>query len=170
MASAAELCPYGQPGTKLWVRENFRLGKGYDDGGKPSDAPPFASIHYEADGPAPDWAGRLRPSIFLPRWASRITLVVDAVRMERLHAITAEDAKAEGLSTITKDGGRTWKFGIPDRDGLPGTDNTGWPWADWDVDPRRAFERLWRSINGDASWDANPWVWVVGFSIVEVRK
>lgn len=102
----------------------------------------------------------------MPRWASRITLEVTGIRVERLQDISEEDAIAEGLSGITKDG-KLIKYGIPDQDGLPGTDNTGWPWRDWQKDPRDAYRRLWESINGRGSWDANPWVWVVEFKRVE---
>jgi hypothetical protein len=156
-------CPYGAPGGRLVVRENYRITSPWDGRKVPKVPVP---IHYEADGPAPEAFGNLRPSIFLPRWASRLTLAVTGVRVERLHDITEADARAEGLSTVTKDGGRTWKFGISDRDGLPGTDDDGWPWTDWDRDPCKAFATLWRRINGAKSWTANPWVWVVAFERV----
>lgn len=91
------------------------------------------------------------------RWASRLTLYVTDVRVERLQDIGEADAQSEGLQTLSKDG-RTWKWGIPDRDGLPGTDDCGWPWADWQTDPRAAYARLWNVINGPGAWEANPWV------------
>jgi hypothetical protein len=147
-------CPYGAPGDRLWVRETF-----YD----PLDG---QSVMYRADGELDanlwDAGVRWQPSIHMPRRASRITLEITAVRVERLQDISEADAIAEGLKRITKDGGATVKHGIPDRDGLPGTDDTGWPWRDWSADPCVAFRRLWESINGPGSWDANPWVWVVG--------
>lgn len=102
----------------------------------------------------------------MPRWASRITLEVTGVRIERLQGITEDDAKAEGLSTVTKDG-KLWKWGIPDRDGLPGGCDVGWPWTQWDADPCAAFRRLWDGIyQDDKAWDANPWVWVTEFRMV----
>lgn len=105
-----------------------------------------------------------RESPIMPRQASRIALDVLSVGIERLQAIGADDVAAEGLRKITKDGS-LWKWGIPDRDGLPGTDDHGWPWRKWDVDPRAAFARGWDDINGARghTWESNPWVWVVSF-------
>ena len=101
--------------------------------------------------------------IHMPRWASRITLEVTGIRVERLQEISELDAITEGLTALTKDGGRTIKHGIPDRDGLPGNDNYGWHWSEWEKDSRVAYRKLWESINGPGSWDANPWVWVIEF-------
>ncbi|MDO4705741.1 MAG: hypothetical protein Q4A98_05985 [Comamonadaceae bacterium] len=101
----------------------------------------------------------------MPRWASRILLEVTGVRVQRLQDISEEEAIAEGLKTLSKDGGRTWKSGLPDRDGLP--DGDGWPWREWEKDPRRAYKRLWEFIHGPKSWDQNPWVWVIEFRRVE---
>jgi hypothetical protein len=146
-------CPYGVPGDRLWVRETW--------------GPCAGGVVFRADGgtACPD-GGKWKPSIFMPRWASRITLEVVSVRVERLQDISEKDAKAEGLKGLTKDG-QLVKYGIPDRDGLPGTDDVGWPWSEWNADPRAAYRTLWESINGDGSWDANPWVWVVGFRVAE---
>ena len=88
----------------------------------------------------PKW----RPSIYMPRWASRITLEVTSVRVERLQAITEEGAKAEGMGSV-----------------LEGT-----------ACPRylQAFEKLWESINGNrpgCDWASSPWVWVVQFKRVQ---
>lgn len=120
-----------------------------------------------------------RPSIHMPRWASRITLEVTGVRVERLQDISEEDARAEGLKGITKDG-KLVKYGIPDRDGLPGTDNDGWEWQDWSVDPREAYRRLWNTIHADRDkrWFTrgesedvrSPWVWVIEFRRIEEAK
>lgn len=153
--------PYGQPGDRLWVRETFHVTSANEVVYR-ADYPDNATARGMENVP-PEQDVRWRPSIHMPRWASRLTLEVVSVRVERLHDITDEDAKAEGLKCLSKDGGTTWKYGIPDRDGWPGTDDTGWPWTDWDVSPRAAFCRLWKSINGEASWAANPWVWRVGF-------
>ena len=101
---------------------------------------------------------------FMPRWASRLTLLVTEVRVQRLQGINEEDAKAEGLATVTKDG-KFWKWGIPDRDGLPGTDDVGWPWVDWCRDPRDAYRKIWESLHGPGSWDANPWVAAISFEV-----
>lgn len=130
-------CPYGAPGGRLWVRETWaRLtGNGH-------------RIVYRADGDDPrlGWdddpsTRRPRmtwtPSIHMPRWASRITLEVTDVRVERLQAITEEDAVAEGVARHVEGATRG---------------------------ARTAFASLWDSLNGERTpWSTNPWVWVVGF-------
>lgn len=90
-----------------------------------------------------------RPSIHMPRWASRLTLEVTGVRVERLNDISEADAKAEGVD-----------HELAFHEGLLGRTVEGRP-ADamW-------FEALWESINGDGSWAANPWVWVISFKRV----
>ena len=98
----------------------------------------------------------------MPRKASRIDLEITEIRVQRLNDISEDDAKAEGLNGLTRDG-KLVKCGIPDSDGLPGTDNTGWPWDEWEIDARKAYKRLWEKINGPRSWDENPWVWVINF-------
>lgn len=155
--------PFGKPGDLLWVRENYYLSK-QSNHLRPSEDK-FGHVMYKAGGGANVY-GKLRPSIFMPRWASRITLKITDISVERLQDISEEDAKAEGLSKISKDG-HLYKYGIPDSDGLPGTDNTGWPWHDWEVDPRKAYKKLWQSINGVGSWNTNPWVWVVEFEVIK---
>jgi len=136
-------CPYGAPGDRLWVRETFlhQSLPGY----------PPATL-YRADGHS-DEIGPWKPSIHMPRWASRITLEIVSVRVERLNEISEGDAMAEGV---------TW----PDRNGAPnrppidlkGVSNL-----------RIAAEKYcdtWKSINGPGSWAENPWVWVVEFKRV----
>lgn len=126
----------------------------------------YASLRLP-EGVEQEWT----PSISLQRWASRITLPVALVRVERLQDITEDDARAEGLAKLTKDGGVTYKHGIADRDGLPGNDDDGWHWCEWEVDPRKAFAKLWDSINSErAPWASNPWVWVVSWKEAEVRR
>lgn len=173
-------CPFGKRGDRLWVRETFQ--EFFDDEipagrtravrghmGIPGHPNRISYVAYRADGEIPESAeygeALWRPSIFMPRWASRITLEVTAVRVERLQNISAEDAIAEGLKDLTKDGQRV-KYGIPDSDGLPGNDDTGWHWADWRISLIDAYQHLWESINGPGSWAANPWVWVVEFKRV----
>jgi hypothetical protein len=134
------------PGDLLWVREAWG-----------HDAPDLETLravledalpggrhygpYYMADG---DWATnhtlKKRPSIHMPRWASRVTLRVKAVKVERLQAISWDDARAEGLRWVAP------TYGI---DGLA---------SSWSSDPRESFRALWNSINGDDAWDANPWV------------
>lgn len=93
-----------------------------------------------------DDMAKWKPSIFMPRWASRITLEIEAVRVERVNEITREDCIAEG---IYQKGGQ-WII-----DGAV----TGLGW----MQPEGAYRELWESINGAKSWDANPWVWVIQF-------
>lgn len=141
--------PYGKPGDRLWIREtcNLSLAKDavmyLDAGGKLAPSAPAGSESW-----AREW--KTCPSIHMPRWASRITLEITSVRVERLQNISEEDAKAEGLMRGCKDG-QLVKFGLSD-----------WPWTDYRKDPREAFENLWRQVSPD-SWAANPWVWVIEF-------
>jgi hypothetical protein len=87
-------------------------------------------------GKGPDGPARWRPSIHMPRWASRITLEITDVRVERLQEISEEDALAEGVIGI---------------------------YAHARTNPRGAFHALWESIYGPDSWAANPWVWAITF-------
>ena len=136
-------CPYGRPGDRLWVRETFSGPHCFEAGagcGKAATPPSkwgrSSRIWYWADGNPlrGDWT-RPRPSIHMPRWASRITLEVTGVRVERLQDISANDAVAEGVMD----------------------------WATGPTSPQRDYRALWESINGPGSWNANPWVWVVEF-------
>jgi hypothetical protein len=158
-------------GDRLWVRETFaivprtayRCSEGVKQTLRPDDDHDAAIYRsgWERSKSGFSW----KPSIFMPRWASRITLEIVSVRVELLQEISQEDAIAEGLKGITKDG-KLVKYGIPDSDGLPGTDNTGWPWKEWRISPVGAYKKLWESINGLGSWDKNPFVWVIEFKIV----
>jgi hypothetical protein len=144
-------CPYGVPGDRLWVREAWRSGK-IADRFPPRELTPHP-VWYEADGQAPEATnGKLRPGMFMPRWASRITLEITGVRVERLQDISEADAIAEGVERGAADG--FWK--------LYGRETNG----DMDRSPRVAYRSLWESINGAGSWDANPFVWVVEFKRV----
>lgn len=167
------LCPYGQPGDLLWVRETWhpsaRLGTQYEVEYRADSSTRVVDAGYEGPTPKIDAAigeDKWKPSIFMPRWASRLTLRITEIRVERVAEISEEDAIAEGLTRLTKDGGQTYKWGIPDRDGLPGNDDDGWHWKQWEQDPRQAYRYLWNSINGKksgASFADNPFVWVVSF-------
>jgi len=162
-------CPYGVPGDRLWVRETYALSPTWEKS-RPAEIPalvgdrsPVWCAATVGDEPS-RWGerGKWRPSIHMPRWASRITLEVTGVRVERLQDITEADAHAEGLACLTKDGGHTYKYGIPDRDDWPGNDDHGWHWRDWELCPRQAFRRLWDSANEERrSWASNPWVWAI---------
>ncbi len=136
-------CAYGSIGDHLWVREAWRTDPQFDYLPPRDLDPAVAPVQYEAGPHADVLAGKLRPSMFMPRWASRITLEITEVRVERLQDISADDAIAEGLT---------------ERDRLYAT-----PGQLWQLRPRDAYRDLWESINGHGSWDENPWVWVVAF-------
>lgn len=161
-------------GDHLWVREQWSGLHVFHDT-PPAERKSFVGdgwpylredILYWADGnpDCGDWE-RPRPSIHMPRWASRLTLTVIDVRVERVQDISEADAKAEGLKCVTKDSGRVWKWGIPDRDGWPGTDDHGWPWDKWCVNPCDAYACLWDTINGADAWTRNDWVSVTTFTV-----
>lgn len=149
-------CPYGVPGDRLWVRETWALvprtayarSEGVQQVLRPDDS-------HDAAVFAADWErskpGRWRPSIHMPRWASRITLEITGVRVERLQDISEADARAEGCP-LTHDG-KPYDPPPPDVDS-------------WQGYGRASFCLLWSKINGPGSWDANPWVWVVEFKRV----
>ena len=134
-------CRYGQPGDRLWVREAWRvidLANCF----APREITAAHRMWFEADGPHEPPAGRYRPGMFMPRWASRITLEVAGVRVERLQDISEADAQAEGCERRNDD----------DEDAYVAT-----------ATYRQGYRQLWNSINGAGSWDLNPWVWVVEF-------
>jgi hypothetical protein len=146
----AKLCPYGKPGDLLWVRESFNYSS--DAELHPNEAPNplpqragYLTKHlvYAADGVTehPEFGkARWKASTCMPRWASRITLEITGIRVERLQDVSEEDARAEGVTLCERDG-----------------DGSCLPYRD-------AYERLWQSIHGKKSWDANPWVWCVSFT------
>ena len=178
--TGAVACPYGQPGDRLWVREAFGFSCQDDDINERERVVVYQAGGYHVTDTGVDvlkrcqsgcmmqpnhhvrHPARWRPSIHMPCWASRITLEIVAVRVERLVSISKADAKAEGLTARSKDG-TLIKYGIPDRDGLPGNDDDGWHWHEWEADPRNAYHRLWEKMNGPGSAVADPWVWVVEF-------
>jgi len=129
-------CPYGGIGERLWCKETFQadeIAMKYKIKEK---------IFYRAT--MPNGLQHLRPSIFMPRWASRITLAITGVRVERIQDITEEDAKAEGCEI---------GHGLTD-------DNPFFA--------REAFQKLWDSINAKRGygWNENPWVFVISFKKV----
>lgn len=162
-------CPYGAPSDRLFVKETWQSACALDsmspntiaekciDAGYSS---PWAPLRYVADGATNGCSlldfggkwGKTRVSIHMPRWASRITLEVTGVRVERLHDITEEDARAEGVAfgemqdaIINGERGRVAFFNARD-----------------------AFAHLWNAINGKrAPWASNPWLWCISFRRVE---
>ena len=167
-ARLLSMCPYGVPGDRLWVKETCRIWwDGASVGG--------AVVEYRADGAKVSVPGfgrivpgvgavdggslsdfmqdhvRWRPSIFMPRAASRLTLAVEEIRVERLQSITEDDARAEGCVAGLL---------VP----VPG------PLPTWDeLTAVGEYARLWDSINAERGypWASNPWVWVVRFSVVK---
>lgn len=165
-------CPYGRPKDLLWVRETWQHIYAHEEaeswemshivelviddwmrGPAPKVRPSKGQTRYNADegdheqhyedkqcGNAWPW----RPSIHMPRWASRITLEVESVRVERLQAISEADSQAEGcgLAPALKD--------------CKGVEACGQTF-------RAGYAALWESINGPGSWDANPFVWCITF-------
>ncbi|EDV3146929.1 hypothetical protein YU01_004590 [Salmonella enterica subsp. enterica] len=159
------LFPYGEVGDRIWVRETFQgplfdyeQMQSYLEDSSKFEKPEFCQ--YAADGkPAPEYYDAddnlhcgWRPSIHMPRWASRILLEITNVRVERLNAISEEDARAEGII----DGG-CLNCGEPEPCGC----------ANPEPDATDAFAYLWQSIYGQENWNANPWVWVIDFKRIE---
>ncbi|EPY0734828.1 hypothetical protein ACW7YG_002248 [Klebsiella quasipneumoniae] len=155
------LCPFGAVGDRIWVREGFfpaplemqsepprktMWNIAYRDGMQMEKLAPAeynpTIYNYE----------RWTPSIHMPRWASRILLEITDVRVERLNAISEEDARAEGII----DGG-CLNCGEPEPCGC----------ANPEPDATDAFAYLWQSIYGQENWNANPWVWVISFERIE---
>jgi len=161
------VCPYGVPGDQLYVRE--RLFLDIDRGWQYADTSPL-QIPAESRELAEHWmTARLAkqrsvPSIHMPRWASRILLEVVSVRVERLQDISEADAIAEGVDDIDGeriDSERWIKASVLALDGP--SKHRGHSFVQRH---RAAFWDLWESINGEGSWKANPWVWVVEFKRV----
>lgn len=158
-------CPLGKPGDRLWVKETWQY-YGWTEDGEPfiryaADGKSklkhvnnddwaeriwdifydlSAPENYNIDNHARD--RRWRPSIYMPRWASRITLRITGIRVERLQDISDDNARAEGIAVPAPPPGGGYTLPIPQ------------------------FRNLWDSIYGKrpgSSWNDNPWVWVVGF-------
>jgi hypothetical protein len=154
-------CPYGQPGDRLWVRETWAWS---GDGAIPAfDRVRKGEVWFRADPERTSPGIRWRPSIHMPRWASRITLEVTGVRVERLQDISKAEAVAEGIER--GEGFPGWYRGPLPGDS-PGLVESGRKFKTPTAFPRLAYRALWESINGSNSWDANPWVWVIEFKRV----
>jgi hypothetical protein len=134
-------CPYGKPGDRLWVRETW--------------AEKHEGFAYKASAPEACWENaKWKPSIHMPRIASRITLEITNIRIERLQDITEEDAIREGVEMLP---GYNLKF----------YKNYNSNSQHWLETAKHSFQSLWQSINGPLSWDKNPFVWVVEFKVLE---
>ncbi|MCU1758765.1 hypothetical protein NTD84_03390 [Pseudomonas sp. 14P_8.1_Bac3] len=168
----ADLCPYGKPGDRLWVRETFYAfgrwemrfsqKKGRDewhfvdmtlDLNKVYQFEPPQNYQLGQRGDVtPAWWKR--PAIFTPRAASRILLEITDVRVERLQDISDEQALAEGIIPHVRGG---WHWHPHDPSNVDDWHQFGFKTPVW------AFHDLWAGINGQENWDANPWVWAVSF-------
>lgn len=146
-------CRLGMCGEQLWVRENIGFSRLYDLCA-PKDVPVGSEVFYPASMTDQAWYDlhtRMRPSIHAPRWTSRIQLHITGIRIERLHDISEEDAKAEGTDGLHDSLCWNEKW-------LPET------WDNNDVGSSKfVFATLWQSINGPGSWAKNEWVWVIEF-------
>jgi len=142
-------CPLGAVGDQLWVRETWAR---YNIDQTSHD------MAYRATTPA-DWPkdGLWRPSIHMPRWASRINLLITGVRVERLNDISEQDAMSEGIDADRLAESQDHYDCIADHN------MTGRPTA------KGYFSSLWQSIYGEESWEANPWVWVINFERMEAK-
>jgi hypothetical protein len=177
MINDALRCPFGAVGDRIWVRETWaQLGNedgcpiDWNDnlvkGGGPEAARIYRASCEQKEGNYGLWSipddaywkphtddlqydGAWCPSIHMPRWASRITLEITGVRVERLNSISQEDAQAEGMELTG------WRPTYSD------PDSGGELWTPYDN-----FAQLWESIYGEESWKANPWVWVIEFKVV----
>lgn len=150
-------CPYGNTGDRIWARETFSVSRviyddyngGYEgdlyEGKLPKVLPSWACMDYRATAHG---EGPWRPSIHMPRWASRLTLEVVDVRAERLAEISEEDAQAEGIEPV----GDKWRNYLSE---------------DLCDDPITSFRSLWESIYGDQDWKKNEWVWRIRFKKIE---
>ena len=152
--------PYGVTGDRLWVRETWATGKSLDrmnvmqivKSASEAGFSPGAPIWYRADGAYQAWGddderdfdgkGRIRAAMFMPRWASRLTLELTDVRVERVQDIGDDDCKSEGCVQI-----------IPEY-------------------PRNQFRDVWDSINAKRGygWEKNPWVWAITFKKLESNQ
>jgi hypothetical protein len=154
-------------GDRLYVRENFarvpatayRMSEGVQQTVDPND-PDMAAIYAAGwERSAPKW----KPSIHMPRWASRLTLVMTAVKTERLQDIGWNDAIAEGIQRgdpmpeVPNSHGTIWHNGVTD------------PLNDWTRDPTQAFRDLWEAIHGTGAWEKNPELIALTFTVHRVN-
>lgn len=136
-------CPYGQPGDRLWVRETFAFIPSMKPSGYFTDPKWIDRVAwYAADNDKPTWGGRWRSPIHMPRFASRLTLELTEVRIDRLQYISGSDADAEGVDAI--------------------------PEAPAAFTHRTSFAKLWDKLNAPRGymWESNPWVWCLSFRVL----
>lgn len=137
-------CPYGKPGDLIYIKETHAFSRLFDLM-PPRDVPVGSDVYYKAAMSEQEFhnlCAVTRPSIFMPRWASRLTLKIKSIRLERLQDISEEDAKSEGAEPKLC---------------------TGYPYPNPPSTHINGFCQLWQSINGPGSWEANPWLWVIEY-------
>jgi hypothetical protein len=180
-------CPYGERGTKLWVRERFCYGEivcgdyvapdpeplyiEHCDKSKKKTIPHQYAISNDIGIEDIKW----KPSIHMPRWASRILLEITDIRVERLQDISEEDASAEGcnLQWYSDNAGTEDLWPCPKCNGMQvhGCVGPNMGWSECDCEQcdtsKKMFKHLWESISGPGSWDNNPFLWVVDFKVIE---
>jgi hypothetical protein len=146
------ISPYGDPGDLLWVRETFCI----DSRGAHEDDPGY---YYKADMPTYEdgqeiWPDSWKTSIYMPKAAARLWLQITDVKVERLQDISVDDSISEGIEIDQQTPiGPLYKDYFQKK------------WKDVYANPQNSFKSLWRNINGENSWDANPWVWVIKFKV-----
>jgi hypothetical protein len=164
-------------GDRLYVREHWRVSQRWNATAPRDLVPRTMTVFFNAGGSIanqdapgdwkpsdwpeaglwPAWAGKHRQAMHMPRWASRITLIVEGVKIERLQDISEEDAIAEGIDfcPIEEDGLGGWKCYAAEPKGQD----------EWSS-PYHSYRTLWDSINGAGAWRANPWVVAYTFRLV----
>lgn len=154
-------CPYGQIGDLIWARESWAYAEDeFGNHSSTTNGDCFGKFLYKANGD--DNHDRWKPSIHMPKEASRIWERITDIRVERLQDISEGDAIAEGIQPLLASGaqlathGRLYKHYTEHQEGLFGTG----------LKPVKSYQTLWESINGDGSWDLSPWVWVIETEIL----
>lgn len=162
-------CRYGEIGDRLWVRETAcicpKRWATPDDSCRADADGDLRYVSYKADLKNDDeeymrdYGLSWTPSIFMPRWASRLTLEITDIRVERLQDISEEDAIAEGIERIDD----CWRNYTHN----PKTKTFPDAVTAWGL-PVVSFQSLWESIHGEGAWEINPWVWALTFQKIEL--
>lgn len=142
--------PYGDVLDYLWLRENWHTDVALEFT-KPRELHRNSPIWYAADGDVPRGFGRLRPSIHMPRWASRGLVQITSVEVQRLHNITGYEAMREGV-----------EYRLPTARSM---EQAKLDYETHEPIIKQRFTDLWITINGRASWELNPWVWVIRYRL-----
>lgn len=172
-------CKYGKPGDMLWVREKwtrydnaYQGGYGYCHGEEPPPWPPYAEVNgrrmsVDFFQQYPKANLKWRPSIHMPKTAARIFLLNQKIWVEALHDISEEDALKEGVLFYDDEILKSRRF----KDYFSDASEYGHPDHDYPTvsTAKESFASLWKSINGEESWNQNPWVWVIEFKLIAVK-